>query len=141
MVPADGEGDDERTHLDDIDELINPVSIAPAPAAAPAVATRAAPPPVPRAVPRSAAEPLPLPEDERPLFERDLDAVLGTHGPVPGADAAKPRSATTAGLDAMSLEPERNHLVISSQKATALVVIVVVLLALSFAAGFLIASR
>jgi DNA-directed RNA polymerase subunit RPC12/RpoP len=135
MVPADGEGDDERTRLDDIDELINPVSVV----QAPAIATRPAPPSVPRAVPRPAPEPLPL--DEPPLFERDLDSVLEAHNAGSASGAAKPKPATAVGMDAMSLEPERNHLVISSQKATALVVIVVVLLALSFAAGFLIASR
>lgn len=137
MVPSSEEADEERTHLDDIDELINPLSAAPAPA----IATRPAPPSMPRAVPRPVSEPLPLTEEERPLFERDLDSVLGAPGSVPGADVAKPRPASAAGMDAMSLEPERNHLVISSQKATALVVIVVILLALSFAAGFLIASR
>lgn len=137
MVPASDEDDDERTRLDDIDELMNPLSAAPAPV----IATRPATPSMPRAVARPVSEPLPLPEEEQPLFERDLDSVLQAHGATTAAEAAKPKPATTAGTDAMSLEPERNHLVISSQKATALVVIIVVLLALSFAAGFLIASR
>ena len=138
VVPTGDESDDERTHLDDIDELINPANVEPASAAAPAVATRPAPPSMPRAQPRQAAEP--VPGEERPLFERDLDSVLGAQAAL-GAEAPKPRPATTAGKDAMSLGSEQSQLVLSSQKATALVVIVVVLLALSFTAGFLIASR
>jgi DNA-directed RNA polymerase subunit RPC12/RpoP len=142
VVPKGDESDDERTQFDDIDDLINPAAAPPAQASSPAVATRPAPPPVPRAMAKPVAEPIPLPADERPLFERDVDAVLGaTNHPPGGADSAKPKSVTTAGMDAMSLGPDPNHLVISSQKATALVVAVVVLLALAFGAGFLIASR
>ena len=47
----------------------------------------------------------------------------------------------TSGMDAKSLGSEPGHIVLSTQKATVLGVAVVVLLALSFAAGFLIASR
>jgi hypothetical protein len=43
-------------------------------------------------------------------------------------------------MDAMSLGSERTQIVLSVQKATAMVVIAVVLIALSFATGFLLAS-
>ncbi len=79
--------------------------------------------------------------DERPLFEREVDAVLGKPGTTttPKRDAqSKPMP--TSGMDAMSLGSEGNHIVLSVQKATALVVVAVVLIALSFAAGFLLAS-
>ncbi len=44
-------------------------------------------------------------------------------------------------MDAMSLGSEHGHVVLSSQKATALVVAVVVLLALAFAAGYLVGAK
>jgi hypothetical protein len=81
-------------------------------------------------------------EGEQPLFERDLDSVLGMSHP--GANETAPdqsKVAATAGRDALSLGSDPSYLVLSPQKATALAVIVVVLLALSFTAGFLIASR
>jgi hypothetical protein len=86
------------------------------------------------------SDPTSLPESERPLFERDVDAVLGIqHKLGDELETAKPKPATAAGMDAMSLGNERN-LVLSSQTATALVVGVLLLLALAFAAGFLIGS-
>jgi hypothetical protein len=141
VVPQDDSGDEDRTEFSDLDDLVNPVSERPVQAATPAVATRPAPPPVPRAA-RSAAEPIPLPPDERPLFERDLEAVLGVTNGSPGlSESVKPKHSPTAGIDAMSLGSERSHIVISAQRATALAVVVVVLMALSFGAGFIIASR
>jgi phage FluMu protein Com len=139
MVPRDDENVDDQTQFDDIDELINPVTTLPLKAAAPVLATR--PPPVPRTA-RPAHDPIPLPPEERPLFERDVEAVLGAINQTSnGTEAPNPKSAPTAGLDAMSLVPERSHIVLSAQLATALAVVVVVLMALSFGAGFLIASR
>jgi hypothetical protein len=44
-------------------------------------------------------------------------------------------------MDAMSLEPDSGHIVLSTQKATVLAVGVVLLIAFAFAAGFLIGSR
>jgi len=83
----------------------------------------------------------PRSRDERPLFERELDAVLGKPGTTtaPQGDAQS-KPIPTSGMDAMSLGSERSHIVLSVQKATALVVIAVVLIALSFAVGFLLAS-
>ena len=141
MVPQDDGGDEGRTEFDDLDDLVNPISERPAQTAAPAVAARPAPPPVPRAA-RTAAEPFRLHPDERPLFERDVEAVLGVSNGSPGlTDSLKPKLPPTAGMDAMSLGSEQNQIVISAQRATALTVVVVVLMALSFGAGFIIASR
>jgi DNA-directed RNA polymerase subunit RPC12/RpoP len=163
LVPKDEDGGDEPAKLDDIDNVINPASMEPQQVAVPAMASRpvqspmplppqAAIPIVPRPAPplptaqsppRAAPKPVPhaTPDGERPLFERDVDAVLGVvNKEPPGAEPARPKQAAT-GMDALSLAPEQNQIVLSSQKATALVVVVVVLLALSFAAGFLIASR
>jgi hypothetical protein len=111
------------------------VPTVPRPATQPAPALpKAAPPPIPR--------PAPLPPEERPLFERDVDAVLGiASASANGADSGKPRPQATSGMDAMSLGGEKTNLVLTPQKATALIVVVVLLLALAFTAGFLIASR
>jgi hypothetical protein len=141
LVPAADTAEDNRTQLDDIDALLGAPVVAPSSVAAVA-APPTAPPPVPRSRPKSAAPPLPLPEVEQPLFERDLESVLGmSHHPVNEATREQPRAATTSGRDALSLGSDPSYLVLSPQKATALAVIVVVLLALSFTAGFLIASR
>jgi len=141
MVPRDDEtGEDERTQFDDIDELINPAADRPVRSAVPAVAARPAPPPVPRLV-RPAPDPIPLPPEERPLFEREIDAMLGLTDGRNGAEPAKAKITPTAGMDALSLAPEGANIILTPQRATALAVVVVILLALSFAAGFLIASR
>jgi hypothetical protein len=143
MVPREDETDEVRTEFDDIDDLVNPVSLPPVTAALPSVATRPAPPPVPRSARlKTVAVPNPLPSDERPLFERDVEAVLEVMSQSSGtADSNKARAVAVAGQDAMSLEPERSQIVVSSQMATAMAVIVVVLMALSFGAGFWIASH
>lgn len=138
-VPA-AEGENEADlNLDELDEILKPVPAVVASSAAP-VATRPSPPPMPRPV--QAARPESLPLDERPLFEGDLDAVLGgNHGDIGAAEAdAKPKA--TSGMDALSLGAEPvGQVVLTPQKATVIVVIVVVLLALAFVAGFLIASQ
>lgn len=147
LVPQSEETEDNSQHLEDIDDMINPASApsttpARSTPAMPVVATRTAPPPAPRSASKPVVELLPIHEAERPLFERDVDSVLGvTNQAQDAAAAAGVKPAATSGMDAMSLGSERGHLVLSAQKATALVVAVVVLLALSFGAGFLIASR
>ena len=158
-VPDDaGDDGESAANMDEIDALLSSASASattpspspsiepphperPAPAA-PTAAPRPAPgPAAARAAPTPAAQPKPLAPGERPLFERDLDAVLGTTNANDRPTDAKPKAAPTSGMDAMSLGPDSGHIVLSSQKVTALAVVVVVLLALSFAAGFLIASR
>jgi phage FluMu protein Com len=153
-VPSDDPtpgGGSEQSNLDDIDELLNPFGAPPPPSPPPparptppppAPVARAAPPP--RPAPPPAPEPLALeedlPEGERPLFERDLDAVLGVvHKPL-GREEVNPPPRPTSGMDAMSVEEERGQIVLSSQKATALAIVVVLLIALAFAAGFMMAS-
>jgi hypothetical protein len=151
------EGDDEgQPDLADIDVLLKadrPVTTAPAPsrpateisAPTPAPTSTPAPapsrsPPAPKPLP--AVEPLPLPEAEKPLFERDVETVLAQDSAPPDrAQERKPKPAATSGPDAMSLDPEPGHYVLSSQKVTALAVAVVVLLGLAFAAGYFVGSR
>jgi hypothetical protein len=141
MVPVEPGGDGERAPFDDIDDLVNPLVLAPAQVSSPAVVTRPLSPSVSRGASKPVPEPLPHSDDERPLFERDLDAVLGVPSHTPGEEPNRPKSTHAAGMDALSLGSERNQIVISSQKATALAVAVVILLALAFGAGFLLASR
>jgi hypothetical protein len=74
------------------------------------------------------------------LFEGDLDDVLGTHTPIGESKVAKPNLIPTTGMDALSLDNERNHIVLSVQKATILAILVVILIGISFAAGYLLAS-
>jgi DNA-directed RNA polymerase subunit RPC12/RpoP len=159
IVPEADEGTDgksildEAANMDEIESLLNPSLPAvaespppreerprPAPAATPEQPT--VPTPRPAAGAPQAAPPKSTPSGERPLFERDLDAVLGGSSKATARPThAKPKPAPTSGMDSMSLGHEPGQIVLSSQKAAALAVGVIVLLALSFAAGFLIASR
>jgi phage FluMu protein Com len=112
-----------------------------APAVRPAPATPKTSP-TPAAVPAPATAPKPHPSGERPLFERDVDAVLGAgNRPLKSAPDTRPKLPATSGMDANNLGPEPGQIVLSRQTAAALAVAVIVLLALSFAAGFLIVSR
>jgi hypothetical protein len=81
--------------------------------------------------------------DERPLFEQsDVDAILGlpNGGAAPDRHNASPAAKPVSGMDVNSLDDD-NALVLTAQKVTLLVVGIVVLLGVAFAAGFLIASR
>ncbi|HJZ57892.1 MAG TPA: hypothetical protein VKE74_23245 [Gemmataceae bacterium] len=84
------------------------------------------------------------PNRDAPLLERDVDSLLGigkagTKFELDEEPARKARP--VSGMDSMSLGSEPRGLVLSPQKATLLVVAVVVLLGIAFAAGFLIASN
>jgi phage FluMu protein Com len=107
---------------------------APEPAAKPAVAKApAAPKPKPK-------PPRPHDPDDPPLFEGDVDEILGETA-APGEEELQ-KPAPAAGVDAMSLgDAESRPITLSSQTATLLMVAVVVLMALSFAAGYLVAPR
>jgi hypothetical protein len=113
----------------------------PAVSAAPPAAA-AAPP---AAAPRPAAKPQPRrqPEDDLPLFEgEDFDALLGVKPkPDPLDLDDRPAKQPVTGMDALSLEEEPRPLVLTPQRATLLVALVVVLLGVAFAAGFLIGSN
>jgi hypothetical protein len=103
--------------------------------------------PRPKAAPKAAApkpQPRRQPGEEPPLFEgEDFEALLGikrTSEPLDlDEEPGKPSSAD--GTDAMSLDEEVRPLVLSPQKATLLVAVVVVLLGVAFALGFLIAAK
>ena len=169
-MPADDDSRTERINLDDVEELLGrgATEVAVEPAAAPGVAATAAPPahsakpPVekrpepPKSAPKAAppvavsapaAKPRPLPPplpkptdpDNPPLFEGDVDEILGVTAAPEEPTRAKPHA--TSGLDAMSLDDGPRHIVISAQKATLLMVAVVVLLALAFAAGYFLAPK
>jgi hypothetical protein len=115
-----------------------------------AVATAPPPrngPPKPAAAPAPApAAPRRRPGEEAPLFEgKDFDALLGlpAKGGQPLELDEKPagKKKPVSGSDALSLDDEARPLVLTPQKATLLIVAVVVFLGVAFAAGFLIASR
>jgi phage FluMu protein Com len=119
----------------------------------PAVAT--APRPVPARPTPSAPVPPAAPGrsksrragEESPLFEQNnVDVLLGLTGPAGALDlddeTDAPRKAKpVSGTDATSLDDGPGKIVLSPQKATLLVIAVVVLLGVAFAAGFLIASN
>jgi hypothetical protein len=131
---------------EELDELVNvgtpamsPPLVPNRPAVAPAPSQPAAPvaarPTTPATSPPKEAN------AEPPLFEHDLDAVLG-----PSLPALRPPPRPTPGpaplpaTDSARLNEEPRNLVLSPQKATALAVTVMLLIALSFVAGFLVAS-
>ncbi|MBN9120666.1 MAG: hypothetical protein J0I06_16200 [Planctomycetes bacterium] len=157
-VPQEnGDGRTERMNLDDVEaalgqgatEVVPPqaaVAAPPAPVEKPRAEApkpvRVSPKPVPVA-PKAHAAPVPAPvssnPDERPLFERDMDEILGkTAAPVEDT-REKPRA--VSGMDALSVGEPTHNIVISAQKATFLMVLVVVLLVLAFAAGYFVAPR
>ena len=98
----------------------------------PAAKPRPAPPPIPKAN-------KPIDPNNPPLFEGDVDEILGTTAAPEESERA--RKPATSGMDAMSLDDGPRHIVISAQKATLLMVVVVVLLAVAFAAGYFIAPK
>jgi phage FluMu protein Com len=109
-----------------------PAPAAPAQTVPPVVA-----PPVQHPAPKSHSKPT-TPE-ERPLFEGDLDEIFGTTVAPPASAPANPPA--PVGVDAASLGTSALQIVLSPQKATFLMVAVVVLMALSFAAGYFLAPK
>jgi hypothetical protein len=101
--------------------------------------------PKPKAAPKTTApKPRRQPGEEPPLFEgEDFEALLGIkRKPEPlDLDGEPEKSSSAVGTDAMSLDEEVRPLVLSPQKATLLVAVVVVLLGVAFALGFLIAAK
>ena len=65
-----------------------------------------------------------------------MDEILGT--PIELEEPERDKPAAVSGMDAMSLGEPAHQIVISAQKATFLMILVVVLMALSFAAGMLV---
>lgn len=163
-VPNEDESKTERINFEDVEAMLgrevteigDPASAAARPvAAAPVVA--APPPEKPRSEPKSAAAavpasrprpaPPPLPKpvpkpidpDDPPLFEADVDELLGAK-PTPEEDT-RARPPVVSGMDAMSLDDGPRQVTMSAQKATLMMVVVVVLLALAFAAGMFLAPK
>lgn len=169
-VPQEDDGRTERMNLEDVEaalgegrtEIIQPAAVAapPAPLSLPSAplslppsempraevpkpqaypkpaAAPVAPPPTPK--PRPAPKP-PIDPNDPPLFEGDMDEILGkTVVPV---EAERDKPAKVSGMDAMSLGEPSRQIVLSAQKATFLMILVVVLLVLSFAAGYFLAPR
>jgi phage FluMu protein Com len=144
---------DDRTELADLDELLNPAAAANGSARPRADATRPLPPlPVPPAEvldlpppPKPFfTAPKPAALNDRPLFEKgDVDAMLGLTRPAPDRPALDdgPRAKPVSGMDALSLDGDPPKLVLSPGKATLLAVAVVVLLAVAFAAGYMLAPK
>jgi phage FluMu protein Com len=98
----------------------------------------------PKAAPKPQPRKQPRPGDDPPLFEgEDFDALLGIRRPEEVLDLDdEPPERPAGGVDATSLDDEGvKPLVLTPQRATLLVAVVVVLLGVAFAMGFLIASR
>ncbi len=121
-----------------VEPVAPPLATATAPAKAapvpqPAVKPRPAPPPVPK----TASKPT-HPED-RPLFEGDVDEILGeTEKPQ---EEEKPKRKPTSGQDALSLDDSPRQIVLTGPTATMLMVLAVVLMAVAFAAGLFLAPK
>lgn len=155
-VPQEENDRTERMNLEDVEaalgrgatELVKPpAAVADPPpverprAELPKPPAAVAKPKAPPAPPPPAPKPKPVSSDpnERPLFEGDMDDILGkTKVPV---EAEKPKPKATSGMDAMSLGEPAHQIVISQQKATFLMILAVVLMILSFAAGYFVAPR
>ena len=156
-ITVPDEPNEEQTEMVDLDEFLNPPS---APESAPVPATRSparssGTAPIERAKAQTAfpatsnppafsgtstpvlhASKAPHPKDSADR-EPNVDLVVLTEA-MPPSEIAK--SSTTAGrLDAVG-GTAKSQIVLSVTKATAILVGVVLLLALSFAAGFLLAS-
>ena len=143
----------ERLNLEDIDDLLGESGsgTAKAVAAPPALAEKSEPQVVakpaesPAAKPRHTPAPAPkraspsTTSGERPLFEAEIEELLGETAAPEEPERAKPRA--TSGMDAMSLSEPSRHIVLGPTKATLLFVVVVALMALSFAAGYFLAPK
>jgi phage FluMu protein Com len=98
------------------------------------------------AVPKGKAPVVPQkprdPNESAPLFEADLDALLGaSDSPVALDRAPEPQTPASAGTDARSLGDPAQHVTLSSRAATLLMALVLVLLVLAFALGYYVAPR
>ena len=144
-VPQEENDRTERMNFEDVEaalgrgatEMVQP----PAAVADPPVADPPKPP-APPAIKPKAPPPAPKPvssnPNERPLFERDMDDILGRTKVPAEPEKGKPKA--VSGMDAMSLSEPSPAVVISQQKATFLMILAVVLMVLSFVAGYFVAG-
>lgn len=153
-IPLDS---DDPSELSEIDELLNPVQLVLPPLTGKSQSQPTAEPvaianPLPVFTPTFQAAPPPLPRtgvvttkpiEDRPLFEGNLDEVLGISANESKASHSRgPKSdGKVSGTDALSLLAEEKFIVLSPQKAVAIAVIIAALMAISFAAGYLVASK
>ncbi len=72
--------------------------------------------------------------DDRPLFEKEIDELLGPSHALPRIE--RPAPTPTTGVDSHSLDDSPSHIVLTGATATLLTVGVVVLMVLSFIAGY-----
>jgi hypothetical protein len=141
--------------MEDLDELLNPMSM-PEPQSPPPpaqtspgsyTATRPLTSPAVTAAPTTPRPATPvaspprssgLPGD-RPMLGPSFESVLNAPGTAKDPRlAAKP--APSPGVGAMGLPDDRGHIVLSARKAAFLAIAVVILVGVSFVAGFLLAS-
>jgi hypothetical protein len=141
VVPYEDEKADPG--LRGLDDLLGP------PAAANGMAAPAAPAPEPAqsvlVTDDRSFVPPPRPATRRKtpredsLFEADVDQLLGLANREGALDLDDDRPVRpVAGMDAMSLDDSPGKIVLTSQKATLLVIAAAVLMMLAFTAGFLV---
>ena len=106
------------------------------------------PPAVPKPIPPEIAKPKPpVPPpakpkpvsndpNERPLFEKDMEDIFGKTAVPVEPEKNKPKK--VSGMDALSLSEPTQNIVLSPQKATFLMIGAVVLMVLSFVAGYMV---
>jgi len=148
-VPAENALDNgpERT-LRDLDDLLGPapgsngVVLA---SSEPALITQEVPAPAEPVRPppsRVAPKPKRSTPHEDALFEQSVDALLGIARPDEALNLdEEPKRKPVTGIDAMSLDDGPGTIVLSSQRATLLVVAAALLMLLAFVAGFAIRSQ
>jgi phage FluMu protein Com len=76
----------------------------------------------------------PANSDDWPLFEREIDELLGPANRLPQIERTPP--APTTGVDSLSLDDSPRQIVLTGATATLLTVGVVVLMVVSFVAGY-----
>ena len=157
--PQCGEGvtvphqdDSSDPTLRELDDLLGPppgsngTLAPPMPAPEPAQSYLATPEVLTAAPPRMPA-PRPAPKrrsaDDDALFEADVDELLGLSKPdgvLDLDDGSESKVEPVTGVDAMSLDDGPKQIVLTSQKATLLLIAAAVLIVLAFVAGLLIRS-
>ena len=113
----------------------------PAPKPAPPAPEAAAPPaPAPQVAPPNQPDTFSLTEaEQKPLFERDVDAMLGNKPDAPRKKKRKTPAA--ADPEPMSLDPEPRGVVLSASAMTGLVIAGLVVIILAFTGGYFVGSR
>lgn len=139
-TPADDDAQTERISVDDIDALLGfgaterigePATQVVAPEAPKPPPRKAVPPPLPKPTPPASES------NERPLFEGDMDAILGRSV---APEDAEPLPASADRSEPLYLGDAPRVFVVGTAQAAFLIGAVVVLLGLAFAAGYFVAK-